>query len=80
MSAQQDIASPLDFGLSRHSSIISLNKHHGKESPFHEYRIELQTNVREIFTITEKAPTRDFSWLKAPTGSFTFETLKTTVA
>ena len=56
LSAQQDIGSPLDFGLSRHSSIISLNKHHGKESPFHEYRIELQTKVREMFTIAEKAP------------------------
>ena len=29
------------------------------------------------FTITEKAPTRAFSWLKAPTSLFTFKTLKT---
>ena len=28
-----------------------------------------------VFTITEKAPTRAFSWLKAPTGAFTFKTL-----
>ena len=28
-------------------------------------------NVREDFTITEKAPTRAFSWLKAPTSAFT---------
>ena len=27
------------------------------------------------FTITENAPTRAFSWLKAPTGAFTFKTL-----
>ena len=27
------------------------------------------------FTITEKAPTRAFSWLKAPTSAFTFKTL-----
>ena len=27
------------------------------------------------FTITEKAPTRAFSWLKAPTSTFTFKTL-----
>ena len=26
-------------------------------------------------TITEKAPTRAFSWLKAPTSTFTFKTL-----
>ena len=28
-----------------------------------------------VFTITEKAPTRVFSWLKAPTSAFTFKTL-----
>ena len=27
------------------------------------------------FVITEKAPTRAFSWLKAPTSAFTFKTL-----
>ena len=32
-------------------------------------------NDPSVFTITEKAPTRDFSWLKAPTGAFTFKTL-----
>ena len=40
-------------------------------------RLELQTNLREdyCFTIMEKAPTRTFSWLKAPTSTFTFKTL-----
>ena len=28
-----------------------------------------------VCTITEKAPTRAFSWLKAPTSAFTFKTL-----
>ena len=28
-----------------------------------------------VFTITEKAPTRAFSWLKATTSAFTFKTL-----
>ena len=28
-----------------------------------------------VFTIAEKAPTRAFSWLKAPTSAFTFKTL-----
>ena len=48
----------------------------------HEYKalwilvtVELQTNVRRDFTITEMAPTRAFSWLKAPTSAFTFKTL-----
>ena len=36
-------------------------------------KVELQTNFREDFTITEKAPTMAFSWLRAPTS--TFETL-----
>ena len=37
--------------------------------------LELQTKVREDVTITEKASTRAFSGLKAPTSSFTFKTL-----
>ena len=36
--------------------------------------LELQTKVREDFTMTEKAPTRAFSWLKSPTSTFTFKT------
>ena len=28
-----------------------------------------------VFTITEKAPSRAFSWLKVPTSAFTFKTL-----
>ena len=38
-------------------------------------RLELQTKIREDFTITEKAPTRSFSWLKRHTSTFTFKTL-----
>ena len=30
---------------------------------------------QSVFTITERAPTRAFSWLKAPTSAFTFKTL-----
>ena len=30
---------------------------------------------QSVFTITGKAPTRSFSWLKAPTSAFTFKTL-----
>ena len=38
-------------------------------------RIELSMKVCEDFTIMEKAPTRAFSWLKAPASVFTFMTL-----
>ena len=31
--------------------------------------------VPEDFTIMEKAPSKDFSWLKAPASAFTFKTL-----
>ena len=34
---------------------------------------EGQTKVHKDFTITEMAPTRAFSWLKAPTSSFIFK-------
>ena len=33
------------------------------------------SEVLKDFTITEKAPTRAFSWLKVPTSAFTFKTL-----
>ena len=38
--------------------------------------VELQMKVLKAFPITEKGPTRAFSWLKAPTSTFTV-TLKT---
>ena len=38
-------------------------------------QIELATNFRRSFTITEQAPTRAFSWLKVSTSYFTFKTL-----
>ena len=39
--------------------------------------VELETKVREVFTITEKAPSRAFSWLKVATTMFTFKNLST---
>ena len=42
-----------------------------------EFCLELQTNHRRRFQITEKAPTNAFSWLKVPnTSAFTFKTFK----
>ena len=37
--------------------------------------LELETINRRSCTITEKAPTRALSWLKAATTTFTFKTL-----
>ena len=37
--------------------------------------LEIQTKAIRRFVITEKAPTRSFSWLKLATTAFTFKTL-----
>ena len=37
--------------------------------------VELATNLREVFTIREKAPTRAFSWLREATTASTFKNL-----
>ena len=37
------------------------------------YKVELETKVHTKFVITEKTPTRAFSWLKVPTCAFTFK-------
>ena len=39
------------------------------------FTLELETNLRENFTITEKASPRAFSWLKVPTSAFTLKTI-----
>ena len=40
--------------------------------------LELATNIRQIFTVTEKAPIRAFCWLKVPTNAFTLNIIRTT--
>ena len=42
---------------------------HREESGAQDPGVELETKIREDFTITEKVPTttRAFSWLKVPT-------------
>ena len=51
--------------------------HHSEAScsPSHSYLLVLQKRSIRRFVITEKAPTRAFSWLKAATNAFTFKTL-----
>ena len=54
-----------------HQTVINIPRH----SPLPTLPLlELQTKVREYFTITEMAPTRAFSWLKASSRAFTFKT------
>ena len=43
----------------------TFTKHKVDSYSYDAFQVELQTKVREDFTITEKAPTRAFSWLKA---------------
>ena len=79
-SVRQPLASasplPRDSGLfiqqDQHSV---LNYDPGWYSDVYPIQVELQTNLREDFTITEKVPTRAFSWLKAPTSAFTLKTI-----
>ena len=40
-----------------------------------QVRTRTRKNLREDFTIMEKATSRTFSWLKVPTSAFTFKTL-----
>ena len=50
-------------------------RHHEGQDRGGSTQVELQTKVREDFTITKKAPTRAFSWLKVPTSTFTLKML-----
>ena len=45
------------------------------EAAVTNYRLVLQKRSIRRFVITEKAPTKAFSWLKAATTAFTFKTL-----
>ena len=56
--------------LSSHSAALQLKWEHCRQLP---PSLELETKVREDFTITEKAPIRAFSLLKASTSGFTFK-------
>ena len=49
--------------------------HHLLGAPGELLLLESYSKVREDFTITEKATTRAFSWLKAPISTFTFKAL-----
>ena len=62
---------------------VHLAPHRGLRPPRHPHRAPLPpprpqggpSVPQSVFTITEKAPIRAFSWLKAPTSAFTFKTL-----
>ena len=64
----------LDLGskVPKHSHISSY--HHPFPLPG-AFFVELETEDMQRFVITEKVPTRAFSWLKASNSAFTFNTL-----
>ena len=72
------IRSP-DFSLSSAKDIPFIPGHHrvGDVIPTADSRLVLQTINRRGCTITKKAPTRAFSWLKVATSAFTFKALST---
>ena len=55
--------------------ITARNVRERSETLVDQYRIVPQKSSIRRFVITEKAPTRAFSWLKAATTAFTFKTL-----
>ena len=44
----------------------TFTKHKVDSYSYDAFQVGFQTKVREDFTITEKAPSRAFSWLKEP--------------
>ena len=56
-------------------SVIVLESQWRQQVQLTHYLLVFQTNAIQRFVITEKAPTRAFSWLKAATTAFTFKTL-----
>ena len=67
---QQDIIKTWDLSgyahYTQHNNFSALDS----STPWPKVHTELQSKVREDFTIMEKAPTSAFSWLKAPTRCF----------
>ena len=60
--------------------LVQLNWHNDDKDGRYPHTFLLVPQIdpsvpQPVFTITEKAPTRAFSWLKAPTSAFTFKTL-----
>ena len=77
------IIMPCMYGSSQMVQIVL----HGCTDKSHQMNYSQERNVKQVlqtihrfhnrFTITEKDPTRAFSWLKAATTAFTFKTIKT---
>ena len=57
-------------------SVVLLDQATAHSTPVVRNRAPDEPSVSQsVFTITEKAHIRAFSWLKAPTRAFTFKTL-----
>ena len=79
LSAHQLAASP-QWPISHHLKLLVTTHHQGNIFLNIIYLLVVTSAVKlivshSVFTITEKAPTRALSWLKAPTSAFTFKTL-----
>ena len=74
---------PCMYGSSQMVQIVL----HGCTDKSHQMNYSQERNVKQVlqtihrfhnrFTITEKDPTRAFSWFKTATTAFTFKTIKT---
>ena len=51
------------------------SRHRADRGGTEEHLLSGAANDQSVITITKKAPTRAFFWLKAPTSTFTFKTL-----
>ena len=57
-------------------SVVLLDQATAHSTPVVRNRAADELTVSQsVFIITEQAPTRAFSWLKAPTSAFTFKTI-----
>ena len=68
-------------GGQRRVRVPGHHRHHRPDGGAHHpptgdrYVIRAANEPSQVFIITEKAPTRALSWLKAHTSAFTFKTL-----
>ena len=53
-----------------------LNMKYAVKLSFDHVRQCCKQTINKVFTITEKAPTKTFYWLEAPTSTFTFKLFK----
>ena len=70
-----DRSSKLTAFIGFYAEEFSTQQQSNQDKHCYDSELELQANDPLDFTIIEKALTIAFSWLKVPTGAFTFKTL-----